>query len=144
VDQETVARTAVQLAAQGDSASVAQRHVGYYLLDNGRLQLEASIAYRPGWNEKLRRAAKRFKAALYLAAILGLTATGSLSLFIALLAHNTHPFASFGAALLASVPLLHVAVVAVNLLVNRLTSPRRLPKLDFAQGVPADERALVV
>lgn len=144
VDQEAVARTAVQLASRDDSGSGIQRHVGYYLLDEGRPQLEALIAYRPGWNEKLRRAARRCNAALYLAAVLGLAAAGNLSLFFALLAYNTHPVASFGAALLASVPLLHVAVIAVNLLVNRLTTPRRLPKLDFAQGVPADERALVV
>ncbi|HNP37543.1 MAG TPA: hypothetical protein PKK10_16975, partial [Woeseiaceae bacterium] len=144
VDQETVARTAVHLAAQVDSAAGIERHVGYYLFDEGRPQLEALIAYRPGWNEKLRRAARRFNAALYLAAILGLTAAGNLGLFFALLAHDTHPIASFGAALLASVPLLHVAVVAVNLLVNRLTTPRRLPKLDFAAGIPADQRALIV
>lgn len=144
VDQETVARTAVLLAAQGDSATGSERHVGYYLLDEGRPQLEALIAYRPSWNEKLQRAARRFNAVLYLAAILGLATAGCLSLFFALLAHDTHPVASFGAALLASVPLLHVAVVAVNLVANRLTGPRRLSKLDFAQGIPADEHALVV
>lgn len=144
VDQEAVARTAVQLAAEGDSASGVQRHVGYYLLDDGRPQLEGLIAYRPGWKEKLRRAARRCKATLYLAAILGLAAAGNLGLFFALLKYDTHPVASFGAALLASVPLLHVSIIAVNLLVNRLTSPHRLPKLDFAEGVPADERALVV
>lgn len=144
LDQEAVAGAAVQLAAQGDSATGIQRHVGYYLLDEGRPQLEALIAYRPGWHEKLQRVARRFNAALYLATIFGLAAAGSLSLFFALLAHDTHPIASFGAALLASVPLLQVSVVAVNLLVNRLTSPRRLAKLDFAQGVPAEERALVV
>ncbi|MFA7552843.1 MAG: glucoamylase family protein [Spongiibacteraceae bacterium] len=148
MDQEAIAKMAVQLATQNDTdndgATPVCRHIGYYLLDDGRPQLEAAVGYQPSYYEKLQRTASRHKAALYLGSITGLAAIGSLTLFFALLAHNTGHIASLGAALLAVVPLLFVAGGAVNLLVNGLVNPRRLPKLDFARGIPAKERALVV
>ena len=145
-DQETIAKTVVQLAAQSvpDGATRVRRHNGYYLLDDGRPQLEAAIGYRPSWYEQMRRAARRYNVTLYLGSILALTAAGSLSLFFALLAHSTGPIASLGAALLAVTPLLFVAGGAVNLLANLLVKPHRLPKIDFTQAIPAAERALVV
>src|SRR5690606_28639389 len=48
------------------------------------------------------------------------------------------------AALLAMIPALTLASNLVNNPVAQLRRPRRLPKLDFSNGIPAEHRAIVV
>src|SRR5205085_1742140 len=38
----------------GEQSDLRRRHVGYYLIDEGRVQLEADLSYRPRWGEWLR------------------------------------------------------------------------------------------
>ncbi|MGH2537724.1 MAG: hypothetical protein ACRDHL_10050, partial [Candidatus Promineifilaceae bacterium] len=50
-----------------------ERHVGFYLLDAGRAELERQVGYRPGLGQQLRRWAAAQAAGLYAGAIIGLT-----------------------------------------------------------------------
>ena len=61
LDEEQVARAAIEHARKAAATAMAgapvqaggratvQQHVGYYLVDQGRAALEASIGYRPTW-----------------------------------------------------------------------------------------------
>ncbi len=71
-----VAREAIALAR----ATAAQRgahdrgaHVGYYLIDRGRRDLERAVGYRPSLKSRLSRACRNLRLPLYLGPILLLT-----------------------------------------------------------------------
>ncbi|MFU8831798.1 MAG: hypothetical protein ACNA7J_06530, partial [Wenzhouxiangella sp.] len=69
-------REAIALAR----ATAAQRgmhdrraHVGYYLVDQGRPQLEPAVGWRPSWKPRVGRAGRHLRLLLYLGSILLLT-----------------------------------------------------------------------
>src|SRR5690349_10271827 len=68
-----IAQAAIDLAAQADENSRAQRHVGYYLVDRGLPQLEARFRYRPGFVQRLRRWLLAHATAAYLGTISSVT-----------------------------------------------------------------------
>ena len=119
-------------------------HVGYYLFDQGRSQLEKSIGYQPHGVERLRRMMVRHPTGVYLGGIgllSGLIIAGYVA--YAYIAGGGLPYQAL-VALLALVPALTLAVNLVNGIVSRLLDPRILPKLDFEQGIPSACRTMVV
>ena len=146
-DEHEIAELAVELAEAAqrrDPDNVGRGHVGYYLIDAGRAELEARFRYRPLLRERLSRFVLRHPTATYLGSTLVLT-TGLVA--GAVLAGKRRSAAGKGllAALgaLSVVPASEVALTIVNGLVTALLPPRLLPKLDFPKGVPAEHRTLV-
>jgi cellobiose phosphorylase len=157
--EEQVARIAVEHAQRatfaqnrpteaGPRGSVnLQRHVGYFLVDRGRTQLELAVGYSRSLGESLLRPLDRFPLACYLsmilivwlatlaAAITGGTRLGLpwsdwpwvCSLVVALFAAASGQF----------------AVSLVNWLCTILVSPRPILRLDFSKGIPREHRTLV-
>jgi cellobiose phosphorylase len=144
-----VARRAVTLAREAPlhpgaaaGADARPRHVGYYLLDEGRPRLETGAARRSVAGI-LRRAALLVPMA-YFSGIAALTALGC----TALLAMAYGQGAGNGLlASLAGVLLIAVSQAAVgiaNVAATTWLSPRALPRMDFSLGIPPASRALVV
>src|SRR5438270_11136135 len=76
-DELEVARRAVELAAkshQTNSEDERRAHVGYYLIENGVIELEREFAYRPHLDEKITRAVYRHPTLIYLGTLGALTA----------------------------------------------------------------------
>ncbi len=119
-------------------------HVGYYLFEQGRPQLEKSIGYRPRGMERLRRGMVRYPTAVYLGGIgllTGLIVAGFV--VYARIAGGVLPW-QMAVAFLALIPALTLAVSLVNGMVSRLLAPRVLPKLAFTHGIPPACRTMVV
>ncbi|MGN6518566.1 MAG: GH36-type glycosyl hydrolase domain-containing protein [Dokdonella sp.] len=115
-------------------------HVGYYLVDRGRAELETHLGLRPWW---LSSRSPRSRTTAYLAALALITiaflatvapavAIGGFPLWLRVIA--------FGAATVAASEL---AVTLVNHAAAHLAQPSQLPKLDFSTGIPAASRTLV-
>lgn len=145
-EQWQVAQAAVELAqlAKDNSDSMHLRHVGYYLIDKGRQQLETQVNYRPSLAQRVKRSLAHYKVGFYLLAISGLATIASAALMLALLANNASPIAAITAALIAMIPLLSVTSGVVNFIVTLFVPPRQLPKLDFSRGIPSDQQSIVV
>lgn len=145
--EETVATVAVALA-QGGAANGRTGLVGYYLVAEGRAQLEAQLGYRPRGLERLRRWVTRWPTTAYLVPL----AVGTWAPLIALAltfgesarAPGGTLWPVVGALFLAVVPMSALVVALLQLLFTRLLPPRSLSKLDFAAGLPATARTLVV
>ena len=122
----------------------SRTHVGYYLVDQGRPQLETIIGYRPRGMEGLRRAMMNHPTLIYLGGIGVLTAL-IIGGFVAYarLAGGALPLQVM-AAVLALIPALTVAVSLINGIINRVLAPRILSKLNFEQGIPSTCRTMVV
>jgi cyclic beta-1,2-glucan synthetase len=119
-------------------------HVGFYLLDAGRHQLETRLGYRPTWSVRLRRWLFDHPTPVYLGGIAMLTLVALIGVVEYAFVAGGRPAQLIGAALLSLLPVTTVAVSLVNWLVMRTVPPRVLPKMDFRAGIPAECSTMVV
>jgi cyclic beta-1,2-glucan synthetase len=119
-------------------------HVGFFLLDQGRTQLEAQLGYRPPWSVRLRRWMFSHPVLVYLGSITLLT----LAILIGIISYASvaggTPWKLIGVGLLTFLPATAMAVSAVNRLITCLVPARTLPKMDFQTGIPAQCATMVV
>ncbi len=144
-DQERVTLAAVELAQQAaQTAQDRTAHVGYYLLDAGREQLELRIGYRTTAGVRPGRWVFAHALLVYLGSILLLTALILSGITAYSLAQGSAWLQTLGIAVLAFVPAISAATTLINWIFSRTIQPHVLPKLDFKDGIPADYQAIVV
>ncbi len=133
------ARRAAERKGIGEKAA----HVGHHLIGPGRRGLEIDVAYRPRLAKRLRRWAFAHATAAYLGGIGLLTGFGVFSAYAYAGAAGAAGMAT-AAALLALLPASELAALVVQRIVAALVPPRRLPRLDFGEGIPESARTMVV
>jgi hypothetical protein len=142
---DDVAQVAITLATQASQrhgVDDRRAHVGYFLTDNGLGEFAAMLPAKLNWREWLRLRSATGLLFVYCSMIFSICAAygiGSAWLFDIDL-----PW--FGRASLALVTALYVSYIVqnwVNVLVPRLLLPRRVPRLDFSDGIPASAQTLV-
>jgi cyclic beta-1,2-glucan synthetase len=142
-----VARAAIELAATTPAvADDARRsHVGYYLVDAGRLDLERAVGARTPATLRWARASRKRALPLYGGAIvLGTLAFGSVPL-LRLHAQLAWPWwAEVAIGLVLLLATSQLAVAFVNWLVTLWVAPQPLPRRDFSFGIATESRTLVV
>ena len=134
------AQAAISLCEQARSASdgsrtaVRRTHVGFYLVDRGRAQLEAAIGYRPPLRTRIPRFILRHPTEFYLTAIELIT----LAIVFGILYKLGSVTPAYAGLLLVALPATQAAMDFVRNLTTFLVPPRALPKLDFSEGIPDD------
>ena len=145
--ESEITRTAIHLAQAaaertgGDSRSA---HVGFYLIDKGLAQLENMAEVRRSPLATLRKICRRFPLPAYFGAILLLTAgfTGGLAARAYAGGVQDWKLGLLGMLLLLCTS--QLAIALVNWLATLLATPRQLPRMNFAKGIPQELRTLVV
>src|SRR6185369_8210677 len=135
VAEEEVGRLAIELACSGSPGGVDREqtdHVGYYLLGDGLDLLEQRAGYRKPAILRYREAAARWAHLAYPGGI----ALTTLAILIGL-SRWLQPEPQWWLALLI-VPASQAAVAIVNGVLHVAIAPRKLPRLDFSEGVPDD------
>jgi cyclic beta-1,2-glucan glucanotransferase len=133
------ARRDMELNGVGDRAA----HIGHHLIGPGRRGLEIDVAYRPHLVKRLRRWAFAHATGAYLGGIALLTTCGVFAAYAYAGAAGGAGMAAAAAAL-ALLPASELAVLVVQRIVAALVPPRRLPRLDFGEGIPETARTMVV
>ncbi|HKO91897.1 MAG TPA: hypothetical protein VJU61_12125, partial [Polyangiaceae bacterium] len=145
-DELAVAERVLELceSAQRDpTADPVRSHVGYYLLDAGRPQLERLVRYRPSLHTRFIRAVLEWPTLFYLGAI----TLFSVALLIAAaqtwqevlpLDYRLPLFL-----LLLSLPTSEIALALTSSLVVTICPPRLLAQFAFESGIPDAHRTLV-
>jgi cyclic beta-1,2-glucan synthetase len=134
-----VARAAVGLTQENG------RHVPYYLLSDGLVQLEKATGVRVPLATRAARVVYRSATPLYIAALLVLTLCfTALAVFFAIDAGMPRNAILFVLALLATFPLSELALQIINVLIVSLLPPEPLPKMDFRDGIPVEDTTLIV
>jgi cyclic beta-1,2-glucan synthetase len=141
-----IARAALRMAEQaGDpSEDPARAHVGYFLIDDGVLRLEQEASYRPRLSERLRRAVERQATLAYLGTVVLLSALILGLILLALLHVQAGVTMIVLALLLSLIPASDLALSVLNWDITHSFEPRLLPKIDLANGIPAEARTMVV
>ncbi len=140
------ARVVLEAACEGeDSAHNRGQHVGYYLLDEGLREIEHRVGCHPRLRERLRRWACGHPTAVYLTGITTLiTAFLAACAWPAYTGGLTSPWLLVAVSVMAVFPAGELALHVINSLVILLLRPRRLPQMDYSNGIPDDCRTLVV
>jgi cyclic beta-1,2-glucan synthetase len=146
-DELEVARRAVELAAQSHEShgeDTRRAHVGYYLIDDGLIELEKEFAYSLRLDETLTRAILHHPTLVYLGVLASLTALIAFGFVYYAYHYNAPPWLLITCALLVLVPASDLALSVLNWDVTRLFSPHVLPRMDTSKGIPEDARSFVV
>jgi len=127
-----------------DDRQSLKAHVGYYIIDDGRMQLEQRIGYRPTPLDRVARVVEHYPTRLYLgtlAAVSGALVGGALAYARR---QGATRLGTLGVAAVAALPASSLATSLVNYLITTILPPRPLPRLDFERGIPAELRTFVV
>ncbi len=141
--EESVARSAVDLAWGGDSAGRTS-HVGFYLIGKGRPVLEQATGARLSVLDRLRRRAGKFPLLLYLGGIALVAASVAGGMLVQLDLRLLFAWTWLPLTLLTLLAASQLAVALVNWLATALVPPHPLPRMDFSNGIPPSSRTLVV
>jgi cellobiose phosphorylase len=142
-----VAQSALALAHRAAAVEVApgiEAHVGYYLIDDGRAELERVVKLRAGPLARLGRRVARAPLPAYLGLIALLTVLMAEPLLEAMAQNHAPPWALLLLALPALLVVSQLATGLVNWLVTVFAPPAHLPRMDFSEGLPEHARTLVV
>ncbi len=132
-------------ARRGDVLSRDRREdPGYYLLSKGRAALEKALGFRAPVKRWLLRAYVAWATPGYLGTIAFVTGLILAAPLIETGESGMGPAGLVLLGLLALVPASDLAIALVNRGVMKRLGPRRLPRLELRDGVPASLRTLVV
>jgi len=148
VPEVEIAKATVDLArksASGDSSSAGfESHVGYFLIDSGKSQLESAFNYRPRIGERIARWVLRHPTFVYLGTLTFLTVLMLAFLGIMLSRQGGSWPVMILMGILALLPASDLALSVLNFDITHVFEPRVLPRMDTSEGIPANARTLVV
>lgn len=142
-----VARRAIEQARRNARTGTAREtHVGYLLVDDGCPAFAATLGYRAPLQRTARALLLRYPDAWYLGTLaVGTAATVAAGLrLLAGDQANETPGQRLATAALLALPASAIAKELTDRMVASLLPPRKLPRLDLSDGIPAALRTIVV
>lgn len=141
-----VAQHAIRLAKAAAVSQSGQRtgHVGYYLVDKGRSDLERVTGFRSPPVLAVRRLMRQSPLLFYMTGITALTVGIMAGLLAWAGQGGTPPWVLALLALPILMCVVHVALGVVNWQCTLWISPCALPRMDFRHGIPPEHRTMVV
>ena len=149
--ESEIALKAIELAAEAygrvsnqPRMNDRESHVGYYLIDNGLLQLEKAAQVKASFSGSLVKPGSRINLLLYLGSITFVTALLTFGFMTEAYAEGVNHWLVVMSGLLALVCASQLAVEVVNWFATLLVMPGALPRMDFSKGIPSGSRTLVI
>jgi cyclic beta-1,2-glucan synthetase len=139
-----VARHALSAAQRAAARTTGHEcEPGYYLVAEGRPQLERQLAYRIPWNQRFARWTRTAGVLGYAGGIALLSAAALAAWYGLVGAPHPNPMLAAATVVLAFIAATDTATAVVNLWVGRFCQPNPLPGLELTDGVPAELRTIV-
>ncbi len=141
--EDKVAQCAIDLARPqlvGDGSATEpsrKAHVGYYLVERGRPELERVAAFHPTILRWLRRQGRRFPLPIYTGSIVTLTVVLTSLLMWWAARHGLTRLYIPVCAVVLILCVSQLVVALVHWAAMLLVRPRLLPRMDFSEGIPA-------
>ncbi|MDR3254429.1 MAG: hypothetical protein LBT31_02535 [Synergistaceae bacterium] len=145
--EEDIALLVLKLAneaAESRGRENRKAHIGYYLIDKGRDQLESLAGMRRTFRDSMRKVCRGFPLPIYLGATALLTVFFTYGLIDKIMEGGTSGWALLPLGALFVLCAGDLAIALVNWLSTLSVTPCILPRLDFSDGIPEDQRTLVV
>ena len=131
-----IAKKSLELA---ESSSGKESHIGYYLIDEGKIKLLEILQ-----NKKIKKLSNNKKMGIYITikVIISLIIAILLGLFIYKQTHTVWSFIL--TTLLTYIPIEIIFIQIIEYLSNKIVKPKLIPKLDFPNGLPKEFATFVV
>lgn len=139
----TIAEKALELASETKNSG-AEKHVGYYLIDNGVTLLEATFGYQARPIERLRRFLLRHSTGAYIGTLTSITLLLISLLLYSMYRQGVDWWFLIATAFLAVIPASDLVLTVLNWDLTHFFPPRLLPRMDTAEGIPKDAATFVV
>lgn len=137
-----IAQKCVALAKEGHSTF--SRHVGYYLIDEGRDKLEAIFSYRAPLKQKIQRLIKQYPSAFYLGTVASVVVVLESFLFVFGVDLGQSVSLLLFLGFFALLPISEIATHLLNFFLARFLPVSILPKMEFKGEIPEQYKTLVV
>ncbi|MEO8810386.1 MAG: glucoamylase family protein [Rhodanobacter sp.] len=131
-------------AAPTEPSPALPRHVGFYLIDRGRRQLEQQLGIRPPLAERLRRMFDRAPVPIYLGLLMVLTVAFAEPLALAASYDGVPLGMLLAIAIMALLLASQLASSLLNWMATLAIAPQPLPRMNYTHGIPASARSMVV
>ncbi|QIL89217.1 cellobiose phosphorylase [Microbulbifer sp. SH-1] len=141
--EHRVAEQVLRLCEQ-ETEDVRRRHVGYYLIGEGRAVLEEAVGYHAEPYQRLHQKLLDHPSGFYFGTLALFSVPPIVLLAVYLIGKGTAPHIALLTLAAAGVLLVGVALALLNGLITHGLPPSKLPKMDFERGVPAEYRTAVV
>ena len=146
VGELEVARKALSLARSAAVTGGREGylcHIGYYIVDAGRSELESVCGYKPSLGERAERVLRRWPSFFYFAMLALLTGA-----FAGIPIHFTLPSdASLVSHLwviaVSLIPASEMAISVLNWMITEIFKPVTLPRMDTSSGIPENAITMV-
>jgi cyclic beta-1,2-glucan synthetase len=145
--EQDIARRAIELTQRShspDSSDHRRDHVGYYLIDRGRVELESQVRYRARLHERFLRSLLRHPTGAYLGSIATLTALILAPFLLYAVVSSSSLLGLIGVGLVLLLPISDLVLSVLNLDVTLVVKPKPLPKISTVSGIPEMARTFVV
>ncbi len=119
-------------------------HIGFWLVDEGRSEVELAIGYKPNWADRLQQLVKKNAHLSYFGGFSAITIVLLLAIFWAASTFSIGFSVLIPLLLLAIVPASDLALRLVNEVITHILSVNLLPKIEFRAGVDAKFPTFVV
>lgn len=121
-----------------------ERHMGYYLIDAGRDQLEEDMSCRTPFLQRLHRWINTYSAGVYLGGILLIGAALEACLVVICLKYHFGPLKTFLFCFLSLMPVGEIAVQLVNFFLTLILPTAIRPRMSYEEGIPEECTTLIV
>ncbi|CAM5299590.1 Cyclic beta 1-2 glucan synthetase OS=Rhodanobacter lindaniclasticus OX=75310 GN=B1991_15675 PE=4 SV=1 [Rhodanobacter lindaniclasticus] len=147
LDEVRVAAATVALcraAPPTEPAPALSRHVGWYLIDRGRPQLERQLGVRPRLGDRLRRRFDRAPVSIYLGLLIVLTLVIAEPLVQAAVQDDLATGWLVAITVMALLVASQLGSSLLNWMATLAIAPQPLPRMNYVHGIPASARTMVV
>ncbi|MCP4319797.1 MAG: DUF3131 domain-containing protein [Hyphomicrobiales bacterium] len=143
LSEPDVADKVVELS-QAHEGEKQRYHVGYWLIGEGRLELESQAACRISFNERIYRAVQPRRQILYATGLLAMILL-AICVPVFHLYYVRAPVWSWGVGIFLSLlPASVLGVSVVHWAIAQLIAPKLLPAFDFSKQIPDEYKTAVV
>jgi cyclic beta-1,2-glucan synthetase len=140
-DEIKVAQKAIDMAK---SHKDRQRHVGYFLIDNGIFLLERELNYKVTIKEKFIRFIDQYPSAIYFSSLVLLTISFCALIFHHFQLQQFNIFIMVAIWLLILIPTSELSLSVINYFISTIRKPKMLPRMETDQGISKDNASMVV
>ena len=144
LSEQDVAKMVVKAAERNKSMATRHKHVGYYLVDKGLIQIEKTSKIKLPLSDKLRVVFRHEPLFFYLNAIAVVTFFLSWLFIDRAFKDGLHGWKILTLAFISVIAVSQLAITVINWLATQLAHPTLLPRMDFSKGIPEEIHALVV
>ncbi|MEP6749672.1 MAG: cyclic beta 1-2 glucan synthetase, partial [Bacteroidota bacterium] len=145
--EQEIARIAIQLTYEniaGADKDEREKHVGYFLIDQGLQQTKKLAKIKEPIIQKIRDTIKRNAFKVYITFVCLISFVICLGIFCSAYTDTKKDWLLLTIGLLSLICASQLAVTMVNFFSTLLVKPSLLPRMDFSHDIPATARTLVI